>query len=102
MKTEGRDFTQKYDNQVTEMKRLFLDFMKAQRVRADENAQVQLGSGPDAANRLDSASGRGIKSDHIDLSPAGYPIIPESINENLSKAVCEKLLRGFLTQHYCR
>ncbi len=90
----GRDFTQKYVNQVTEMKRLFLDFMKSVRVREEQiaNDAVDSGSGPGGEDKIDE----------IKLTPEGFPIIPDSINENLSKAQCEKLLRAFLAQHYCQ
>ena len=90
----GRDFTQKYANQVTEMKQLFLDFMKSVRVRAEQiaNDGVDSGSGPGSDNKIDK----------IKLTQDGFPIIPNSINEDLSKAQCEKLLRSFLAQHYCQ
>ena len=87
----GMHFSQKYENQVTEMKRLFLDFMKSMRVRAEEH-MFDSGLAADSDNR----------SDDIQLTPTGFPIIPDKINGDLSKAHCEKLLRDFLGQHYCQ
>jgi hypothetical protein len=97
MQTRGRPFTQKYENQVTEMKRLFLDFMKSLRVRAEETLDPRVGTDP-GPGPGDSGTQN---DDEIKVTPAGYPIIPDCINENLSKARCEKLLRAFLVHHYC-
>jgi hypothetical protein len=35
------------------------------------------------------------------LTSEGYPILPERVTLDLSKAECEELLRVFLSQHYC-
>lgn len=96
MNMQGRRFTEKYENQVTEMKRAFLDFMKSKRIQIEEmaNPENDSGSGPGRVKENPSLT--------ITLTASGYPILPEAVNNNLSKAECETLLRGFLSQHYCQ
>jgi hypothetical protein len=98
MNMQGRRFTEKYGNQVTEMKRAFLDFMKSKRVQIEEtpNTEIDLGSGSGPAPIKENPGNT------ITLTPSGYPILPETVNNNLSKAECENLLRGFMSQHYCQ
>jgi hypothetical protein len=90
MQMQGKTFIQKYENQVTEMMRLFLEYMKSIRVRTEQKAEVELDSGT------------GLGEDEIKLTPVGYPMIPNCVHESLSKARCEKLFRTFLAQHYCQ
>jgi len=93
MQMQGKTFIQKYENQVTEMMRLFLEYMKSIRVRTEQKAEVE----------LDSGTGLGENpTDEIKLTPVGYPMIPNCVHESLSKARCEKLFRTFLAQHYCQ
>ena len=68
--------------------------MKSMRVWAEQiaNDGVDSGSGPGSDDRIDK----------IKLTQDGFPIIPNSVNENLSKAQCKKSLRAFLAQHYCQ
>ena len=93
MQMQGKTFIQKYENQVTEMMRLFLEYMKSIRVRTEQKAEVE----------LDSGTGLGENpTDEIKLTLVGYPMIPNCVHESLSKARCEKLFHTFLAQHYCQ
>ena len=83
------------------MTRTFLDYMKSLRVQAPESINpvpvktddlgAQPEPEPDPERRWD-----------VKLTAQGYPILPSSVMEKeLSKAVCEKLMREYITQHYC-
>lgn len=93
MDMHGKPFTKKYENQVTEMLRLFLDYMKSIWVQAEQNGEVGSGSGMGQGDN---------QPDDIKFTTGGYPIIPDCVQGSLSKARCEKLLRTFLAQHYCK
>lgn len=73
------------------MKRLFLDYMKSLRHQeAEPGPESAVGDGPEVTN-LD-----------IKITALGYPVLPNIIMEKeLSKLECEKLLRIYLSQHYC-
>src|SRR6266571_2603710 len=93
MQMHGKTFTKKYENQVMEMMRLFLEYMKFIQVQAEQTAKV----------KLDSGTGLGENpTDEIKLTPVGYPILPNCVHESLSKARCEKFFCTFLAQHYCQ
>jgi hypothetical protein len=89
----GKQLTQKNEPQVTEMKRrLFLDYMKSLR-------HLQARPEPD------SAVGDGSEDTDIDIkiTALGYPVLPSIVmKKELSKLECEKLLRIYLSQHYCQ
>lgn len=64
------------------MKRLLLDYMKSLRHQEDE---------PEPEPDLE-----------IKITELGYPVLPNVIMEkDLSKLECEKVLRIYLSQHYC-
>ena len=87
----GKQFTQKNEVQVIEMKRLFLDYMKSLRHKAAEpEHDSAVLDGPEHVNL------------EIKITALGYPVLPIIIMEKeLSKLECEKLLRIYLSQHYC-
>jgi hypothetical protein len=85
----GRNFSEQHEALVTEMTRKFLDYSKSARLEARD---------PEQADRKDAGS------DIIDIrmTTDGFPILPKVVMEKeLRKNQCEKLLRAYLTQHYC-
>jgi hypothetical protein len=104
MRLRGRQFTDKYENQVIEMKRSFLEFMKAARDRASET-ETHVGTGADADVILD-AEPEPVNvpaATQVKMTADGFPIIPKVVEEKkLSKRDCEYLLRAYLNQHYCK
>ena len=104
----GKPFTVKHKDRVTEMTRAFLDYMKSLRLQAPEAinpAPVQKdrpSAEPESDYRSD-AQPKGQISWNLKLTAQGYSILPTAIKENEgSKAGCEKLMRAYITQHYCR
>lgn len=92
MGLSGPSFVDKNEDQVTEMKRSLLEFMKAARAnlnRRDENEATGPGSGSDDDGF------------QVKMTVAGFPILPNIEDRTLSKVVYEKLLRTYLSQHYC-
>jgi hypothetical protein len=92
MGLSGRAFVDRNENQVTEMKRSMLEFMKAARVtlkRREENDLTEPESGPDN------------EDPQVKMSAAGFPILPNITSKTLSKMAYERLLRAYLSQHYC-
>lgn len=88
----GRRFTEKYENQVREMTRSFLEYMKSNRQRMQLVAEADTNANADQLN-----------SSEIRLTGIGFPVLPESVNDDgISKAACEKLVRMYLSQHYCK
>ena len=82
----GHDFIAQNQGLVTEMQRKFMDYVKSGRVEAaglrEQNAD----------------SGRA----EVRMTSDGYPIIPKLVmDQNLKKVELEKMLRAYLTQHYC-
>lgn len=99
----GQRFTVKHKDQVIEMTRAFLDYMKSLRLRAPEAVnpvpQTNVLAEPDAEPDLDIEE----KSLDIKMTDDGYPILPKAIaKEELSKNDCERLIRAYLSQHYCK
>ena len=93
MGLKGQQFTDKHSEQVEEMKRSFLGFMKSARVRINDPAFADTVSGADADNSPHT---------YMKMTADGFPILPEMVlKPDLSKKVCEGLLRTYLTQHYC-
>jgi hypothetical protein len=89
------------------MTRAFLDYMKSLRLQAPEAINpvpVQnnnLGTEPNPEPEADAEPDRESSWD-IKLTDQGYPILPNTIMEKEpSKAVCERLMRAYITQHYC-
>lgn len=71
------------------MTRKFLDYVKSARLEAADS---------DIADRRQAES----EPIEIRMTTDGFPIIPKVVMEKeLKKAEWEKLLRAFLTQHYC-
>lgn len=71
------------------MTRKFLDYVKSARLEAADS---------------EMADGKQAESDAVEIrmTTRGFPIIPDIVMEKeLKKAEWEKLLRAFLTQHYC-
>lgn len=90
----GKRFTQKNEPQVTEMKRLFLDYMKSLRhLDAEPEPDSAVGDGSEHTEHTDP---------EIKITALGYPVLPNVImKKELSKVHCEKLLRIYMSQHYC-
>ena len=85
----SRGFIEQNGPLVTEMTRKFLDYVKTARLEAADS---------------ENANNKGADSERIDIrmTTDGYPIIPKLVmDRNLKKAEWEKLLRAFLSQHYC-
>ena len=75
---------------VIEMTRKFLDYVKTARLEATDAAN---------ANPRDADS----KRIEIRMTTDGYPILPKVVMEQESKkGEWERLIRAFLTQHYCK
>jgi hypothetical protein len=92
MGLSGPTFVDKNEDQVTEMKRSLLEFMKAAQAnlnRRDENEPTSLGPGMDDDGF------------QVKMTVAGFPILPNIKDRILSKIVYEKLLWTYLSQHYC-
>ncbi len=71
------------------MTRKFLDYAKSARLEAAESEN---------ADRINAES----EPIEIRITTNGFPIIPKLVMEKeLKKTEWEKLLRAFLTQHYC-
>ena len=71
------------------MTQKFLDYVKSARLEAADS---------------EMADGKQAESDAVEIrmTTRGFPIIPDIVMEKeLKKAEWEKLLRAFLTQHYC-
>jgi len=109
----GRQFTDKYEDQVIEMKRSFLEFMKSTRQRVNDNSDANVGAGAAIragqdtevdAGGVDQPGQQGTNANmSVKMTAGGYPVLPKSLEENvLSKKDCETLLRAYLTQHYCK
>ena len=85
----GRNFAEQNEGLVTELTRKFLDYAKSARLEAAD---------PELADR------RHAESEPIDIrmTSNGFPIISKLVmDKELKKGEWEKLLRAFLTQHYC-
>jgi hypothetical protein len=83
----GNDFVKQNEGIVIEMTRKFLEYVKSARVQAAESDNT-----------------RNTESEDIEIrmTPDGHPIIPRLVMEKeLRKAEWEKLLRAYLSQHYC-
>jgi hypothetical protein len=84
----GPNFSEQHDALVIEMTRKFLDYAKSARLEAKD---------PEIADRR-HADPESLK---IRMTAEGFPIIPKLVEKELKKSEWEKLLRAFLTQHYC-
>lgn len=85
----GRNFLEKNEALVNEMTRKFVDYAKSARLEAAD---------PEITDR------RHAEPEHIDIrmTTDGFPILPKLVMEkDLRKSEWERLLRLFLTQHYC-
>ena len=95
MGLSGRTFTQKHSDKVVEMTRLLLDYMKTVRQRVSEEVSPD----PDSAAIEEPEP----PAFEIKMTEHGYPVLPDLIMKTeLSKSQCEELLRGYLSQHYCK
>ena len=92
----GQDFTDRYEDQVEEMKRSFLQFMKSMHTRISGNV------GADADVAAGAGAGAGADDQGVKVTSEGYPIIPKEVTEQGSKKKAEDILRAYLGQHYCK
>lgn len=84
----------KHDDEVSDIMRLLLDFMK------DARHRVQRGT--EANDNTESESDHDTNSPEVTMTSDGFPVLPKSVVEQeLKKAVSEQILRAFLSQHYC-
>lgn len=89
MGISGHNFAEQHPEIVTEMTRKFMDYVKSARLEAADS---------EIADRRQAES----EPIEIRMTTEGFPIIPKLVTEKeLKKAVWERLLRAFLTQHYC-
>jgi hypothetical protein len=85
----GRAFIHQHENQVVELKRHLLDFMKT--TRSQLNSYAEPNPDPEPTEVLD-----------IKMTENGFPCLPKGMEgKELSKLQCEVLLRDYLSQHYC-
>ena len=83
----GQAFTKKHNDQVMEMKRAFLEYMKAIRQRQEHQANAK----PEPTQQH-----------KIGINAKGYPTIPKHITERqITKSECKKLIQAYLNWHYC-
>lgn len=105
MGLDGRKFVDKYKEQVSEMKRNFLEFMKGTRLElAEHNEPTAAMPEPAAMSEPGGADQRAIatKELEVQLNGKGYPVIPKEVTERLlSKTECERLIRAYMNRHYC-
>ena len=101
----GKRFTVKHKDQVIQMTRAFLDYMKSLRLQAPEaiNPVPITNNNDDAGSKAGSDDTTKDTSLDIKMTAQGYPILPISIMDTeLSKSVCESLMRAYVAQHYCK
>ena len=85
----GRNFSEQHPELVTEMTRKFLEYGKSARLEAAD---------PEIGDQRHAES----ETIEIRMTRDGFPIIPKLVmDKELKKGEWEKLLRAFLTQHYC-
>ena len=89
----GRSFGERNKNQVTEMKRSLLEFMKAARANSNRLSE-NVNSDPGSASDSDDLQ--------VKMTAEGFPILPDLKEKTLSKMVSERLLQAYLSQHYCK
>jgi hypothetical protein len=85
----GRNFSEQNEDLVIEMTRKFLDYTKSARLEAADSV---------LADRMQA------EADQVEIrmTTDGFPIIPKLVmDKELKKGEWERLLRAFLTQHYC-
>jgi hypothetical protein len=109
----GRQFTDKYEDKITEMKRSFLEFMKSARQKVNENTNMygpesDEGAGAAFDADADAAAATALQAEsatnayEIKMTADGFPLLPKAVVDSaLSKKECEAMLRAYLTQHYC-
>ena len=94
MGVSGQSFTSKHDDEVSDIMRLMLDFMKAARLR--------LHCGNLENDNAESESDRETDMSEVKMTTDGFPLLPKMVVEQeLNKVVSERILRAFLSQHYC-
>jgi hypothetical protein len=85
---QGQPFTERYNDQTTEMKRSLLEYMKSLRVKADA---LHAGAANNTVDQIE-----------MKMTVDGYPILPDIVMEGgLTKKKCEIMLRTYLSQHHC-
>ena len=94
MGLSGQSFMSKHDDEVSDIMRLLLDFMKDARLRVqrgtEENENIEAESEPEQ------------ETVEVKMTPDGFPLLPKDVVEQeLNKADSERILRAFLSQHYC-
>src|ERR1700682_1530570 len=83
----GNDFIKQSQGIVVEMQHKFLEYVKSARVQASQSENSNDAESEDIA---------------IQMTADGHPIIPKVVMEKeLRKADWERLLRAYLSQHYC-
>ena len=81
----GQKFIEKHKDQVLEIKRTFLEYMKVTRLEAAVH--------PDEADEADAA----FEATHVRINEKGYPVIPDQVMERqLPKSECEKMIRAYM------
>ena len=95
LQLHGQNFTDRYEDQVEEMKRSFLEFMKSMRMRI---------TGDVTCASADADAGVGGDADDLSVkvTSEGYPIIPKQVTEKGNKKKAGDILRAYLGQHYCK
>jgi hypothetical protein len=103
----GTRFTVKYQDQVIAMTRAFLDFMKSLRLRAPEAVnpvtRTAVGTDVEAWSEPNSDVEADETTCDIKLTDEGFPVLPIAIiKRELTKSECERLVRAYLSHHYCK
>jgi len=89
----GRKFIEKHKDQVLDMKRTFLEYMKATRLESAGH--------PDQADKVDQADAA-FEATQVRINEMGYPVIPNHVmGRQLTKSECEKMMRAYMNRHYC-
>ena len=84
----------KHDDEVSDVMRLMLDFMKTARRRLEQSKGTNDDAGTEPSHETDEAD--------VKMTPDGFPLLPKIVlQREMNKAVSERILRAYLSQHYC-
>jgi hypothetical protein len=100
MSAPARPFVNTYKDEVHEMKRLMLAYVKALRLSPNPGVPVPTGTSPDSVVPA-GTSNQSAKFQSLPMTEAGFPILPVPwIPGNYTKDDLERLFTLYLGQHY--